>query len=132
AALVSLVMVRQAERIERRGVVLLWAVAGYGAATVAIRLSRTYVSALASLAAIGACDMVSTVLRNVVRQLATPDRLRGRMTAVNMLFFMGGPQLGEVEAGLVANRFGAPFSVVTGGLACLAATGLTAWLATDL
>ena len=51
------------------------------------------------------------VIRNIIRQLETPDRLRGRMTGVNMVFFMGGPQLGELEAGAVANWFGAPFSV---------------------
>ena len=51
------------------------------------------------------------VIRNIVRQLETPDRLRGRMTGVNMVFFMGGPQLGELEAGAVANWLGAPFSV---------------------
>ncbi len=51
------------------------------------------------------------VIRNIVRQLETPDRLRGRMTGINMVFFIGGPQLGELEAGAVANWFGAPFSV---------------------
>ena len=51
------------------------------------------------------------VIRNIVRQLETPDRLRGRMIGVNMVFFMGGPQLGELEAGAVANWLGAPFSV---------------------
>ena len=66
------------------------------------------------------------VLRNVIRQLATPDHLRGRMTSVNMVFFMGGPQLGELEAGAVANWLGAPFSVVTGGIACLVATAIVA------
>jgi hypothetical protein len=66
------------------------------------------------------------VIRNIVRQLETPDRLRGRMTGVNMVFFAGGPQLGELEAGVVANWFGAPFSVITGGVGCLVAT---AWVA---
>jgi hypothetical protein len=66
------------------------------------------------------------VFRNVIRQMETPDHLRGRMTGINMVFFMGGPQLGEVEAGLVANWWGAPFSVITGGLGCLLAT---AWVA---
>ena len=66
------------------------------------------------------------VIRNIVRQLETPDRLRGRMTGVNMVFFMGGPQLGELEAGAVANWLGAPFSVITGGIGCLIATG---WVA---
>jgi hypothetical protein len=66
------------------------------------------------------------VIRNIVRQLETPDRLRGRMTGVNMVFFMGGPQLGELEAGAVANWLGAPFSVISGGIGCLVATG---WVA---
>ena len=64
------------------------------------------------------------VIRNIIRQLETPDRLRGRMTGVNMVFFMGGPQLGELEAGAVANWLGAPFSVVSGGIGCLVAHGL--------
>jgi hypothetical protein len=54
--------------------------------------------------------------------LETPDRLRGRMTGVNMIFFMGGPQLGELEAGAVANWLGAPFSVISGGIGCLVCT----------
>ncbi|HEY7192209.1 MAG TPA: hypothetical protein VH439_00550, partial [Gemmatimonadales bacterium] len=59
--------------------------------------------------------------------LETPDELRGRMTGVNMMFFMGGPQLGELEAGLMAQFLGATFSVVSGGIGCLAATALVAW-----
>ena len=78
------------------------------------------------LAATGAADTVSTTFRNLIRQLETPDRLRGRMMGVNMVFFIGGPQLGELEAGLVANWLGAVTSVVTGGLGCVAAT---AWIA---
>ena len=58
----------------------------------------------------------------LIRQLETPDRLRGRMSGVNMVFFIGGPQLGEFEAGAVANWLGAPFSVVSGGIGCLVAT----------
>jgi hypothetical protein len=85
----------------------------------------------------GATDTVSMIIRNIVRQLETPDRLRGRMTGVNMVFFMGGPQLGELEAGavanwlgapfsVIANWLGAPFSVISGGVGCLVAT---AWVA---
>ena len=66
------------------------------------------------------------VIRNIIRQLNTPDSMRGRMTSVNMMFFMGGPQLGELEAGLVANAWGAVISVVSGGLGCLLST---AWVA---
>ena len=121
----NIVMVRVIDRIDRRGLVLLVAVATYGMATIVFGLSRSFWLTFACLAVTGASDNVSTVLRHVIRQLETPDRLRGRMTGINMVFFIGGPQLGELEAGLVANWFGAPFSVVTGGLGCLAAT---AWI----
>ena len=126
AVATSAVMVPMTERIERRGRTLLWAVGGYGVATVVFGLSRTFWLTFACLALTGAADTVSTIIRNVVRQLETPDRLRGRMTGINMVFFLGGPQLGELEAGTVANWFGAAFSVVTGGIGCLIAT---AWVA---
>jgi MFS family permease len=126
AVVTSLVMVRWVESINARGRVLLWAVAVYGAATVVFGLSSSFWLSFACLAVTGAADTVSMVLRNLIRQLQTPDHLRGRMTSVNMIFFMGGPQLGELEAGLVAQGFGAPLSVVTGGLGCLLAT---AWVA---
>jgi hypothetical protein len=58
--------------------------------------------------------------------METPDRLRGRMTGINMMFFQGGPQLGELEAGLVAHWAGAPFSVISGGIGCLVATAVIA------
>jgi MFS family permease len=121
AALVPLV-----DRIERRGPTLLWAVAGYGLATVVFGVSRSFWLTFLCLMLTGATDTVSMVIRNIVRQLETPDRLRGRMMGVNMVFFMGGPQLGELEAGAVANWLGAPFSVISGGLGCLIATG---WVA---
>jgi len=122
----SVAMVPAVEAVERRGRMLLWSVAAYGAATVAFGLSRDFWLTFACLAAAGAADTVSMVLRNIVRQLETPDHLRGRMVGVNMVFFMGGPQLGELEAGLVANWWGAVVSVVSGGIGALAATG---WIA---
>jgi MFS family permease len=121
AALVPLV-----DRIERRGPTLLWAVAGYGLATVVFGVSRSFWLTFLCLMLTGATDTESMVIRNIVRQLETPDRLRGRMMGVNMVFFMGGPQLGELEAGALANWLGAPISVISGGLGCLIATG---WVA---
>jgi MFS family permease len=126
AVLAGLIMAPLANRIRRRGAVLLWAVAGYGVATVGFGLARDYAAAFACLALTGAADTVSMVIRNVIRQLSTPDTLRGRMTSVNMIFFMGGPQLGELEAGLVAQAFGVAASVVSGGVGCLLAV---AWVA---
>jgi MFS family permease len=115
----------------RQGRVLLWSVAAYGAATVVFGVSRSYSVTFAALAATGLADLVSTVVRQTLRQLITPDELRGRMISVNMLFYMGGPQLGEVEAGLVAWLFasaatGAVVSVVAGGLATIAVAAFVA------
>ena len=126
ALITSAALVPLAERIERRGPTLLWAVAGFGLATIVFGLSRSFWLTFGCLAITGATDTMSMVIRNIVRQLETPDRLRGRMTGVNMVFFMGGPQLGELEAGVVANWLGATFSVVSGGVGCLIATG---WVA---
>jgi MFS family permease len=126
ALVTSAAMVPLIERIVRRGPILLWSVVVYGIATIVFGISRSFGLAFACLALSGAADTVSMVIRNVVRQLETPDELRGRMSGVNMVFFMGGPQLGELEAGLVANWMGARFSVVSGGIACLLAV---AWIA---
>jgi MFS family permease len=126
AMVTSAAMVPLTERLRRRGPVLLWAVAGFGLATVVFGLSRSFWLTFFCLAMTGATDTVSMIIRNIVRQFETPDRLRGRMIGVNMVFFMGGPQLGELEAGVVANWFGATFSVVSGGIGCLVATG---WVA---
>jgi hypothetical protein len=67
------------------------------------------------------------VLRNIVRQLETPDQLRGRMVGISMLFFMGGPQLGEFESGVAAQALGAGPAVVLGGMASLVSTWWIAW-----
>lgn len=127
AFLTSAAMVPLIEGIDRRGETLLWAVVGHGIVTILFGLSTSFWLTFACLALIGATDTVSTIIRNVIRQLETPDRLRGRMTGVNMVFFQGGPQLGELEAGAVANWLGAPTSVISGGIGCLLATGWVAW-----
>lgn len=108
----------------RQGRVFLWAVAVYGAATIVFGLSRGFWLTFGALALVGLSDTISTVVRQTVRQLVTPDGLRGRMTGVNMIFFMGGPQLGELEAGFVASLFasaavGASVAVVSGGIGTL-------------
>jgi len=127
AMLTSAAMVPLVERLEQRGRVLFAAIGVYGLATIVFGLSTAFWLTFACLFVTGAADMVSTVLRNIIRQLNTPDGLRGRMTSVNMIFFLGGPQLGELEAGLVAQAFGPVVSVVSGGVACLLATAWVAW-----
>ena len=125
AVATSAAMIPYTARIERRGPVLLWAIGVFGLATVVFGVSRWFWLTFACLAVTGAADTISIIIRNIVRQLETPDRLRGRMIGVNMVFFIGGPQLGEFEAGAVANWLGATFSVVSGGVGCLIAT---AWV----
>lgn len=123
-SLVAGILMSLLPAVRRQGVVLLWAVVVYGLATIAFGFSTSFSLSALFLAGTGAADTVSTVLRQTIRQLVTPDRLRGRMVSVNMIFFMGGPQLGELEAGLVAKWLGAALSVVTGGAGCLITAGV--------
>ncbi|HLA97133.1 MAG TPA: MFS transporter [Anaerolineales bacterium] len=125
-ALIAAGIVSQFGQIRRQGTVFLGAVVAFGLATVVFGLVRTYSLALVALMLIGASDSVSTIIRNTIRQLQTPDYIRGRMVSINQIFFMGGPQLGEVEAGLVAQFFSAPVAIVSGGVGCLLAV---AWIA---
>jgi hypothetical protein len=113
--------------IHRQGLALLVSVAIYGLATALFGLSTMFGLSYVLFALTGAGDTVSTVIRGTLRQVMTPDHLRGRMVGVNMLFFMGGPQLGEMEAGLVAAVLGVPFAIVSGGLATVFLTGWIAW-----
>ncbi len=118
----------------RQGPVFLWAVAAFGGATIVFGLSRSYALTFAALFVAGFADLVSTVVRQTLRQLITPDALRGRMTSVNMIFFLGGPQLGEFESGVVASlfataAFGASFAVVSGGVATILVVAFVAWRA---
>ncbi len=113
--------------IKRQGYVLLVSVVIYGIATALFGISSWFWISYLLFALTGAADTVSTVIRGTVRQLLTPDHLRGRMVSVNMIFFMGGPQLGELEAGVVAALFGAPFAIFTGGIATVFLTLWVAW-----
>jgi MFS family permease len=115
AVLVGLI-VSQYNNIRRQGPLLLASVLVFGAATILFGFSRLYILIFLALALTGAADSVSTIIRNTIRQLNTPDSLRGRMTSINQIFFMGGPQLGEIEAGAVAQFFGVPFAIITGGV----------------
>ena len=111
---------------------MMWGVILYGAATVLYGLSTVYVLSLVFWALTGAGDTLSTVLRQTIRQLATPDRLRGRITSINTMFAMGGPQLGEIEAGVAATLWGAPVAVISGGIGCLLTVALAAKFAPAL
>ena len=118
-AVTAALVVSQIPELRKQGPIFLGAVVVFGVGTVIFGLSSSFVIAWIALAVTGAADSVSTIIRNTIRQLQTPDHIRGRMTSVNMVFFQGGPQLGEVEAGVVAQLFGAPFAIVSGGIACV-------------
>jgi MFS family permease len=109
----------QKTQLRKQGKLLLWGVATFGVATIVFGLSRNYLLTFAALVIVGAGDAISTILRNTIRQLSTPDHLRGRMISINQIFFAGGPRLGEVEAGAVAQLFGTPIAIITGGIGCI-------------
>jgi MFS family permease len=126
-ALIAGTIVSFLGHIKRQGAILLGAVATYGVATTLYGMSNIFIVSFVLLTLVGAADTVNTVLRNTIRQLATPDRLRGRTTSISMIFFMGGPQLGNLEAGIAAALFGAPLAVISGGIATVFLVALTAW-----
>jgi MFS family permease len=123
-AVLAGLIISQLRVLRRQGPLLLWAVIVFGSGTVFFGITRSFPVAWFLLALTGAADSVSTIIRNTIRQLQTPDHIRGRMTSINQIFFQGGPQLGEIEAGAVAQVFGAPIAVVTGGIGCLAGLGM--------
>jgi MFS family permease len=125
-AMIAALVVSQLKDLRRQGRLFLGAVLFFGLATVAFGLSTVLAVAWIALALTGAADSVSTIIRNTIRQLQTPDQMRGRMTSVNQIFFQGGPQLGEIEAGAVAQLFGAPVAIVSGGIGCILAVLLIA------
>ncbi|MBI1279197.1 MAG: MFS transporter [Anaerolineaceae bacterium] len=126
ATIGAIVMAQYGGRIQKQGVVMLWAVAWFGVATIVFGYSTVLWLSLLALAGTGFTDSISAGIRSPLRQVLTPDHLRGRMLSVNMMFFMGGPQLGEFEAGVMARAFGPVVSVVTGGIATVLCV---AWIA---
>lgn len=127
AALAALVLgVRGAPR--RRGRLVIAGVVVYGLATIGFGLSQSVAAAVFWLACTGVADSISMVMRNTTRHELTPDHMRARMMAVNMMFFIGGPLLGEFEAGVVAKLWSPRAAVVAGGVACVVCAALCAVL----
>jgi MFS family permease len=120
-------------RISRQGLGIVLAIISWGVFIICfgVFIGPLWV-AVVFLALAGAADMVSMILRGLVVQLITPDEFRGRMSAVNAMFVIGGPMLGQFESGLVAGIFTPEISVVTGGLACIIATIVIAFSVPNL
>jgi MFS family permease len=104
------------------------AVAVWGLAVAAFGVAPWLWAGLLLLAVAGAADVISAVFRNTILQTTVPDALRGRLSALQIAVVTGGPRLGDAEAGAVASFAGARFSVVSGGLACVAGVAVLAWL----
>lgn len=101
------------------GAAMLWCVAGFGLFTVVFGLSRNVALSMACLILVGACDMVSVIVRHTLVQLATPDEMRGRVSAVNMVFIGASNEVGQFESGITAQWFGTVPAVVLGGIGTL-------------
>ena len=111
----------------RAGLTMLWCVGGFGAFTVLFGISRSLVLSMAALILVGSMDMVSVVVRSTLVQLATPDEMRGRVSAVEMIFIGASNEIGQFESGLTAQWFGAVPAVIMGGVGTLLITALWAW-----
>jgi MFS family permease len=114
----------QKTKLLRQGVLISISVAMFGLATVLFGLSTSFWLTMLALILIGVFDGLSTIIRNTVRQLQTPDAMRGRMMSITQIFFKGGPQLGEMESGLVAQVLGVPLAIISGGVGCVLAAGI--------
>ena len=112
---------------DRVGRTMMWCVAIFGTATVVFGLSRNLLLSMAALLILGAADMVSVIIRQTLVQIATPDEMRGRVSAVNMLFIGTSNQLGEFESGVTAAWFDTVPAVVLGGVGSIAVVALWAW-----
>jgi MFS family permease len=111
----------------RAGATMLWCVAAFSIFTIVFGLSRNLILSLVALFLLGASDMVSVVVRGTLVQLATPDPMRGRVNAVDMIFIGASNELGQFESGVTAAWFGTVPAVVLGGLGALTVTALWAW-----
>jgi len=111
----------------RVGATMLWCVAGFGVFTIIFGLSHNMVISLISLALVGATDMVSVVIRGTLVQLATPDEMRGRVNAIDMLFIGTSNEFGQFESGITAQWLGTIPAVVLGGVGTLAVIAIWAW-----
>jgi len=116
----------------RAGLTMLLCVAGFGVFTIAFGLSRSLILSLIALFLVGASDMISVIVRATLVQIATPDEMRGRVNAIDMLFIGVSNELGEFESGLTAHLFGTVPAVLLGGLGTLVVIGIWAWLFPEL
>jgi MFS family permease len=127
AVLIAIAMAHWPMR-RHAGKAMLSCVFGFGVFTIVFGLSRNLALSLAALVLAGACDMVSVIIRHTLVQLGTPDDMRGRVSAVNMLFIGASNEVGQFESGLTAQWFGTVPAVLLGGAGAIAVVSLWSWL----
>ncbi|MGH9740259.1 MAG: MFS transporter [Candidatus Acidiferrales bacterium] len=116
----------------KAGRTMLWCVGGFGVFTILFGVSHSLALSMAALALVGACDMVSVVIRGVLVQLETPDEMRGRVNAVEMIFIGGSNEFGQFESGVTAAWIGSVPAVILGGVGSIVVTLLWAALFPEL
>jgi MFS family permease len=116
----------------RSGTTLLWSVAGFGIFTIIFGISHSLTVSLIALLLLGASDMISVIIRATLTQLATPDEMRGRVTAVDMIFIGTSNEFGQFESGVTAQWFGTVPAVILGGIGTLVVIAVWAWLFPEL
>jgi len=114
----------QKTKLRRQGMLISISVALFGLATILFGVSTSFWLTVLALILVGVFDGLSTIIRNTLRQLLTPYEMRGRMMSITQIFFKGGPQLGEMESGLMAQVLGVPFALISGGAGCVIAVGI--------
>jgi MFS family permease len=125
-AITSGLVLSQVKTLRRQGATLIAAVGIIGIGAILFGFSRWFPLSMAALILVGASDSTSSIIRSTIRQQHTNDDLRGRMTSVNQIFFMGGPYLGDVKSGFIGSLIGVPLAVALGGMACILST---TWIA---
>lgn len=118
--------------IKRQGAIFFWSVALYGLASALFGVSTYFALSAVLYALTGVGDSISTVIRSTIRQQWTPDQFRGRVNSIHMIVAFGGPQIGELESGLLAALIGVPLTIFSGGLITLCILGWFAWRYPDL
>jgi MFS family permease len=118
--------------MKHAGRVVLFAVTGFGAATIVFGFSHLFWLSMGMLVLLGACDNISVVVRVTLVQVMTPDEMRGRVSALNALFIGTSNELGAVESGMMAGLFGPVFSVVSGGIGTILVAAIIAYLSPQL
>ncbi len=131
-ATVMAILVAHRPLRRRAGLTMLWCVGGFGVCTIIFGLSRSLALSLVALFLLGASDMISVIIRSILVQLATPDEMRGRVNAVDMIFIGVSNELGQFESGLTAHWFGTVPAVVLGGVGTLVVIGIWAWAFPEL